>query len=213
MKKLFILVVLQIFLISNFSLSNEDNRKNNYVKWVVEFKTLNEENKLKYCYPYFGKIADFALYQYIYAVKTGDSDLKLEKFSKENYVISSYKQHVIFKLFIYDELDSLSNKLLEEMNEYVVEGADKRGDFGAELRETLTKDDELLTASNNFLGTPVNTDITETEIPNLCDKSYNNFVSKNKDKLNSEFQDRLSFLEKYFIKEFYDRKENIEKKM
>ena len=47
MKKIFILVVLQIFLISNFSLSNEDNRKNNYVKWVVEFKTLNEENKLQ----------------------------------------------------------------------------------------------------------------------------------------------------------------------
>ena len=53
MKKIIILVVLQIFLISNFSLSNEDNRKNNYVKWVVEFKTLNEENKLKYCYPFF----------------------------------------------------------------------------------------------------------------------------------------------------------------
>ena len=197
MKKIFILVVLQIFLISNFSLSNEDNRKNNYVKWVVEFKTLNEENKLKYCYPYFGKIADFALYAYIYGVKTGDSDLKLEKFSKENYVISSYKQHVIFKLFIYDELDSLSNK----------------GDTTPELRETLIKDDQLLTSSANFLGTPVNTDITETEIPNLCDKLYNNFVSKNKDKLQSEFQDKLSNLEEFFIKEFYDRSKNILEKM
>ena len=87
-------------------------------------------------------------------------------------------------------MDSLSNK----------------GDTTLELRETLTKDDELLTASNNFLGTPVHTDITETEIPNLCDKLYNNFVLKNKDKLNSEFQDKLSILEKFFIKEFYDRK-------
>ena len=198
MKKLFILVVLQIFLISNFSLSNEDNRKNNYLKWVVEFKTLNEKNKLKYCYPYFGRIADFVIYSYIYSVKSGDSNLKsFEKYSKENYVINIYKQHIIFKLIFYDELDSLSNK----------------GDTTPELRETFIKDDQLLTSSANFLGTPVNTDITETEIPNLCDKLYNNFVLKNKDKLQSEFQDKLSFLEELFIKEFYDRSKNILEKM
>ena len=198
MKKLFILVVLQIFLISNFSLSDENNRKNNYLKWVVEFKTLNEKNQLKYCYPFFGKIADFVIYSYIYSIKSGNSNLKSsEKYSKENYVINSYKQYVIFKLFIYDELDSLSNK----------------GDTTLELRETFIRSDKLLNSSTNFLGTPLNTDIFETEIPNLCKNLYNNFVSKNKDKLQSEFQDNLSNLEEFFIEEFYDRSKNILEKM
>lgn len=197
-EKIFLLIVLQIFLISNFSLSDENNRKNNYLKWVVEFKTLNENNQLKYCYPFFGKIADFSIYSYIYSIKSEDSNLKsFEKYSKENYVINSYKQHVIFKLFIYDELDTLSNNK----------------DTSPELRETIIRNDQLLTSSANFLGNPVNTDITETEIPNLCDKLYNNFVSKNKDKLQSEFQDRLSNLEKFFIKEFYDRSKNILEKI
>ena len=180
------------------SSSADENQKNNYLKWNVEFKTLNEKNKLKYCYPFFGHIADFVLYSYVYKIKSEDTNLKsFEKYSKENYVINIYKQHVIFKLLIYDELDSLSNK----------------GDATPELRETLIKDDKLLTNSQNFLGTP-NISITETEIPDLCDKLYNNFVLKNKDKLKSEFtKEKLSFLEELLIKEFDYRLKNVLEKM
>ena len=57
MKKIVVIIILN--LVFYFGFLKADEISNNHLKWKVEFKTLSDENKLMYCYPFYGNINDF----------------------------------------------------------------------------------------------------------------------------------------------------------
>ena len=190
MKKLLILIFLNSLFYSIVSATEQNS--NNYLKWKVEFNTLSEKNKLTYCYPFYGKLADILLYTHIfYTLKNKENNnlKEAEQFAKTNYVKNIFRQHLIYDNLIMNQLDPLSNN----------------GLMTPELKETFVKNNDLM-SNSQFLLKEADLNISKSGIPDLCDKRYDQFLIDNKEALKEKFKNSdLVKLENIFLEEFENR--------
>ena len=189
MKKIIVIIILNLFFY--FGFLQADEISNNHLKWKVEFKTLRDENKLMYCYPFYGKMGDYILNTHIYylKVKKVKPTKEIINFAKENYVKYTFRQHIIFDNHVWNELDPLS----------------KSGHMTPELKETYIKNNQLI-KSSGFLINYIDTNFTKTGIPDLCDQEYDKFIINNKKKLQSKFpSETINSIKNIFSEDFDKR--------
>ena len=194
MKKIVCIIILNLFCYSSFSISDETDV--NYVKWNVEFESLNTKKKLVFCYPVIERVKDFYFYTYLFKKKNETSSDKIEEIKIKyisEYIVASLRQHVIIKNLV-TELDNISNG----------------GNLTLELRENIIKNDTLMSLSDKYIGKEY-TDIMSSKIPYKCFTTYDDFFGVNSA---SKFsQKELDVIQNVAIEEFEKREDNIIKKM
>ena len=196
MNKIIFLIIffLNLFCYSSFSLSNEID--SNYVKWNVEFESLNTKKKLVFCYPVIERVKDFYFYSYLFETKNETSSNKIEEIKMKylsEYIISSFRQHVIIKNLVL-KLDNLPKDEILTLK----------------FRENLIKDESLMSLSDTYIGKEY-MKIIKTQIPYKCFKTYDDFFGVNSA---SKFsQKELDAIQDYSIEEFKNREDSIIKKM
>tara|TARA_B110000444_G_scaffold210754_1_gene206278 strand:+ start:230 stop:820 length:591 start_codon:yes stop_codon:yes gene_type:complete len=194
MKKIILIIILNLFCYSSFSISDEIDV--NYVKWNVEFESLNTKKKLVFCYPVLERVKDFHLYMYLFKKKNETSSDKIKEIKKKSiteYIVASFRQHVIIKNLVL-KLDNLPKDEILTL----------------EFRENLIKDESLMSLSDTYIGKEY-MKIIKTQIPYKCFKTYDDFFGVNSA---SKFsQKELDAIQDYSIEEFKNREDSIIKKM
>ena len=194
MKKIVCIIILNLFCYSSFSISDETDV--NYVKWNVEFESLNTKKKLVFCYPVIERVKDFHLYMYLFKKKNETSSEKIKEIRKKSiaeYIVASFRQHVTIKN-LFTELDNMS----------------ENGNLTLQLRENFIKNDTLMSLSDTYIGKEY-LKIMKTQIPYKCFITYDNFFGGNSA---SKFsQKELDAIQDYSIEEFKNREDSIIKKM
>lgn len=194
MKKIVCIIILNLFCYSSFSISDETDV--NYVKWNVEFESLNTKKKLVFCYPVIERVKDFHLYMYLFKKKNETSSEKIKEIRKKSiaeYIVASFRQHVTIKN-LFTELDNMS----------------ENGNLTLQLRENFIKNDTLMSLSDKYIGKEY-LKIMKTQIPYKCFKTYDDFFGVNSA---SKFsQKELDVIQDYYIEEFEKRELDIIKKM
>ena len=194
MKKIVCIIILNLFCYSSFSISDETDV--NYVKWNVEFESLNTKKKLVFCYPVIERVKDFHLYMYLFKKKNETSSEKIKEIRKKSiaeYIVASFRQHVTIKN-LFTELDNMS----------------ENGNLTLQLRENFIKNDTLMSLSDTYIGKEY-LKIMKTRIPYKCFITYDNFFGGNSA---SKFsQKELDVIQDYYIEEFEKRELDIIKKM
>ena len=194
MKKIVCIIILNLFCYSSFSISDETDV--NYVKWNVEFESLNTKKKLVFCYPVIERVKDFHLYMYLFKKKNETSSEKIKEIRKKSiaeYIVASFRQHVTIKN-LFTELDNMS----------------ENGNLTLQLRENFIKNDTLMSLSDKYIGKEY-LKIMKTQIPYKCFITYDNFFGGNSA---SKFsQKELDVIQDYYIEEFEKRELDIIKKM
>jgi len=190
MKKIVCIIILNLFCYSSFSLSDEID--NNYVKWNVEFESLNTKKKLVFCYPVLERVKDFHLYMYLFKKKNETSSEKIKEIKKKSiteYIVASFRQHVTIKN-LFTELDNMS----------------ENGNLTLQLRENFIKNDTLMSLSDKYIGKEY-IKIIKTQIPYKCFTTYDDFFGVNSA---SKFsQKELDVIQNVAIEEFEKRELNI----
>ena len=193
MKKIVCIIILNLFCYSSFSISDETDV--NYVKWNVEFESLNTKKKLVFCYPVIERVKDFHLYMYLFKKKNETSSEKIKEIRKKSiaeYIVASFRQHVTIKN-LFTELDNMS----------------ENGNLTLQLRENFIKNDTLMSLSDTYIGKEY-LKIMKTQIPYKCFKTYDDFFGVNSA---SKFsQKELDAIQDYSIEEFKNREDRIIKK-
>jgi hypothetical protein len=194
MKKIVCIIILNLFCYSSFSISDETDV--NYVKWNVEFESLNTKKKLVFCYPVIERVKDFHLYMYLFKKKNETSSEKIKEIRKKSiaeYIVASFRQHVTIKN-LFTELDNMS----------------ENGNLTLQLRENFIKNDTLMSLSDKYIGKEY-LKIMKTQIPYKYFITYDNFFGGNSA---SKFsQKELDVIQDYYIEEFEKRELDIIKKM
>ena len=194
MKKIVCIIILNLFCYSSFSISDETDV--NYIKWNVEFESLNTKKKLVFCYPVIERVKDFHLYMYLFKKKNETSSEKIKEIRKKSiaeYIVASFRQHVTIKN-LFTELDNMS----------------ENGNLTLQLRENFIKNDTLMSLSDKYIGKEY-LKIMKTQIPYKCFITYDNFFGGNSA---SKFsQKELDVIQDYYIEEFEKRELDIIKKM
>jgi hypothetical protein len=194
MKKIVCIIILNLFCYSSFSISDETDV--NYVKWNVEFESLNTKKKLVFCYPVIERVKDFHLYMYLFKKKNETLSEKIKEIRKKSiaeYIVASFRQHVTIKN-LFTELDNMS----------------ENGNLTLQLRENFIKNDTLMSLSDTYIGKEY-LKIMKTQIPYKCFITYDNFFGGNSA---SKFsQKELDVIQDYYIEEFEKRELDIIKKM
>ena len=194
MKKIVCIIILNLFCYSSFSLSNEID--SNHLKWNVEFESLNSKKKLIFCYPVIERVKDFYFYSYLFETKNETSPDKIEEIKIKyisEYIISSFRQHVIIKNLV-KELNEMSNN----------------GDWTLELRQNYIKNDTLMSLSEKYIGKEY-IKIMSSKIPYNCFRIYDEFFGVNSA---SKFtQKELDVIQDISIEEFEKRETNLKNKL
>jgi hypothetical protein len=194
MKKIILIIILNLFCYSSFSISDEIDV--NYVKWNVEFESLNTKKKLVFCYPVLERVKDFHLYMYLFKKKNETSSDKIKEIKKKSiteYIVASFRQHVNIKKLVL-KIDNLPKDEILTLK----------------FRENLIKDESLMSLSDTYIGKEY-MKIIKTQIPYKCFKTYDDFFGVNSA---SKFsQKELDAIQDYSIEEFKNREDSIIKKM
>ena len=194
MKKIILIIVLNLLCYSSFSISDEIDV--NYVKWNVEFESLNTKKKLVFCYPVLERVKDFHLYVYLFKKNNETSSDKIKEIRKKSiteYIVVDFREYVIIKNLVL-KLDNLPKDVILTL----------------EFRENLIKDESLMRLSDKYIGKEY-MKIIKTQIPYKCFKTYDDFFGVNSA---SKFsQKELDAIQDYSIEEFKNREDSIIKKM